>query len=168
MSTLRKFATPLTIGTFLVVGVTGVLWYFHIITDAGRWLHEIVGLAMVVVVGFHLALNWRPFVSYLKRPLAVGIMALFAAVTVGGYLLPDTPAQAGGGLGRAGFAAVTQIGDAQIATLAPVFNLSVDEAVARAMAAGYADATAQSTPAGLAGSRDTRAVMGAIEAISGN
>ncbi|GAA3864381.1 DUF4405 domain-containing protein [Celeribacter arenosi] len=168
MSTLRKFATPLTIGTFLVVGVTGVLWYFHIITDAGRWLHEIVGLAMVAVVGLHLTLNWRAFVTYFKRPLALGIMALFAAVTVGGYMLPDTRAQGEGGMGRAGFAAVTQIGEAEIATLAPVFHLSVDEAVARAVAAGYVDATAQSTPAGLAGSSDTRAVMGAIEAISGN
>ncbi len=57
MSTLRKFATPLTIGTFLIVGITGTFWYFHIVTDLGRWLHEIIGLAMMAVVVFHVVLN---------------------------------------------------------------------------------------------------------------
>ena len=164
MSTLRKIATPLTIGSFIVVGVTGVLWYVHIITDAGRVLHEIIGLAMVAIVGLHLALNWRAFRCYFKRPLAVSIIALFTALTVGAYLMPST--SRGDGSGRPDIAAVAALARADLTTLAPVFDLSPQEAVLRLQAAGYAGATAQSTPADLAGTNDARALMAPLAALA--
>lgn len=160
-STLRKFATPLTVGTFLVTGVTGTLWYFHIVTDAGRWLHEIIGLAMMAAVGLHLVINWRAFLTYFKRPIALVLMLGFFALTIGGYVMPDTE-QAGGG--RPGFAAVQMLGAKDLATLAPVFNTDGDALAAKMVAAGYKGATPTSTVIDLAGAEPGR-LMGAFEVM---
>lgn len=162
MSSLRKFATPLTIGTFLVTGVTGTLWYFHIITDLGRWLHEVVGLAMMVAVALHLILNWRAFSCYFKRPIALVIMVVFAGMLGWGYLAPQ-PERTGGG--RPGLAAIQYLGAKDLATLAPVFDASVDDLVTRLDAAGYAGADAATTVIDLAG-RDGSAMLRAFEVMA--
>jgi len=69
MSTLRNWATPLTVATFLFMGVTGILMFFHMDSALNKLLHEWGGWLMVIGVLAHLLLNWRPFTSYLKRPL---------------------------------------------------------------------------------------------------
>lgn len=162
MSTLRKFATPLTIATFVIVGVTGVLWYFHFITAAGRWMHEIIGLAMMVVVALHVILNWRAFKTYFKRPLALGIIVLGVVLTVGAYLVPDQ-SQARGGPPQ--FAAFSKFADESLTTLGPIFDTTGDILVTRLADAGYAGATVDSTVEDLAGS-DTRAQMQAFSVMA--
>lgn len=162
MSTLRKFATPLTIATFTIVGVTGVLWYFHVITSAGRWMHEIIGLAMVVVVALHVVLNWRAFKTYFKRPLAIEIIVLGVVLTVGAYLVPDQT-QARGGPPQ--FAAFSKFADESLATLGPIFDTTGEILVTRLEDAGYTGATPASTVEDIAGS-NTRAQMEAFSAMA--
>ena len=86
MKSLRRWATPLTIASFLIMGVTGTLMFFHLETTLGKVVHEWAGWAMLVGVGAHLALNWRPFTTYLKRPLAMGIMGVGTALLVMTFL----------------------------------------------------------------------------------
>ncbi|MEP2718139.1 DUF4405 domain-containing protein [Pseudophaeobacter sp.] len=74
MSALRKWATPLTVATFLAMGVTGILMFFHVDSALNKVLHEWAGWLMLLGVLAHLVLNWRPFSAYLKRPMARGIM----------------------------------------------------------------------------------------------
>ncbi|WP_417271011.1 DUF4405 domain-containing protein [Celeribacter sp.] len=161
-STLRKFATPLTVGTFLVTGVTGTLWYFHIVTDAGRWLHEIIGLVMMGAVALHLILNWRAFLTYFKRPIALVLMIGFLAMTIGGYVIPESETEGGP---RGGVAAIMMFGEKDLATLAPVFGVDADGLTSKMIAAGYEDATATSTVIDLVGAEPGKllnafAVMG--------
>ena len=80
--TLRSWATPLTFATFLVVGVTGLAQFFHLGGTLSRTAHEWIGLAIIAAVGAHVALNWRPFMTYLKRPLALSIMGAGVLATV--------------------------------------------------------------------------------------
>lgn len=162
MSTLRKFATPLTIATFTIVGVTGVLWYFHVITSAGRWMHEIIGLAMMVVVGLHVVLNWRAFKTYFKRPQAIGIIALGVVLTVGAYLVPDQT-QARGGPPQ--FAAFAKFADESLTTLGPIFDTTGEILVTRLEDAGYSGASTESTVADLAGD-NVRAQMQAFSVLA--
>lgn len=86
MSGLRKWATPLTVGTFLIMGVTGVLMFFHLESTLNKVIHEWAGWAMLVGVGAHLVLNWRAFTTYLKRPLAKGIMGISALLLVVSFI----------------------------------------------------------------------------------
>ncbi|WP_424939575.1 DUF4405 domain-containing protein [Aliiroseovarius sp. S253] len=87
MSTLRKWATPLTVGSFLVMGVTGTLMFFHLNTMVGKVIHEWAGWLMLVGVGAHIVINWRALTIYFKRPLALWIMGVGAALTIA-TLLP--------------------------------------------------------------------------------
>lgn len=162
MTQLRRYATPLTIGTFLITGVTGTLWYFHIITNAGRWLHEIIGLAMMAAVVLHLVLNWRAFTTYFKRPMAIAIMAISAVALVGGYALPE--AETGGG--KPGMAAIKILAAKDLTTLAPLFDATGEELVLRMIEGGHASATPTSTVADLVGT-DGSSVLKALETMSG-
>ena len=74
MSSLRSWATPLTIGSFVIMGTTGVLMFFHADSGLNKVIHEWAGWAMVIGVGAHLVLNWRAFTTYFKRPVAKAIM----------------------------------------------------------------------------------------------
>lgn len=164
MTTLRKFATPLTIASFTIVGVTGVLWYFHQVTGVAKWMHEVIGLAMVVIVALHVILNWRAFQTYFKRPLALVIVALGLVLTMGAYVWPDDQAARGG---PPNMAAVGPFADETLATLAPIYNTTVEDLMARLEAAGITRATAQSTIEDLVG-RTGRAQMDAFSAMAGN
>ncbi|MRU16146.1 DUF4405 domain-containing protein [Roseovarius sp. A21] len=86
MPTLRQFATPVTIGAFLLSAVTGVLMFFHLDAGLNKAAHEWLSWALVAGVLAHLTVNYRAFKGYLKRPLARGVMAGFAIVLVASFL----------------------------------------------------------------------------------
>ncbi|MGI3187014.1 DUF4405 domain-containing protein [Nioella aestuarii] len=80
MSALRKWATPLTVGSFMIMGVTGTLMFFHLDSGLNKLVHEWAGWAMLIGVGAHLVLNWRAFAGYFKRPVPLTVMLVSAAV----------------------------------------------------------------------------------------
>lgn len=86
--TLRTWATPLTIGAFLLISVTGVLMFFHLELGLSKVVHEWLGWALVFGVAAHLWLNQRAFSTYFKRPAAVAIMGTSAALLVASLLIP--------------------------------------------------------------------------------
>lgn len=85
---LRSWATPLTVGSFLLISVTGVLMFFHLETGLSKAAHEWLGWVLLFGVAAHLWLNWRPFSTYFKRPAAVAIMGTGAAVLLAALLVP--------------------------------------------------------------------------------
>jgi hypothetical protein len=159
-SFLRIWATPLVVGAFLIMGTTGVLMFFHLDTGLNKEIHEWAGLLMVVGGLAHLTLNWRPFTTYLKRPLASTIMALGAVVLGASFL---TVGAAGGPEAAIG-AVVGAVGEARVEVLAELAGKSTDQVIADISAAGLSGANGQSTLSGLA-KGDRGLQMQAISAV---
>src|SRR5512142_1386864 len=80
MKALRSWVTPITIGSFLLLGVTGVLMFFEVrgglIVVAHEWLSPI----LVVGTCLHIWLNWGAVRANLSRARGIIIVGLFAAL----------------------------------------------------------------------------------------
>ena len=145
MKSLRSWATPLVIGSFLIMGVSGVLMFFHLNTTLMKGVHEWAGWALLIGVVAHVVLNWRAFSTYFKRPLAAGIMGL-GAVVLAATFLPVSAPQGGGDFTRT---AMMALSGGQIETLATLSGSDTQTVLARLGATGIA-ATPADTPATLA------------------
>ncbi|WP_406648609.1 DUF4405 domain-containing protein [Aliisedimentitalea scapharcae] len=130
MSSLRSWATPLTVGSFLIMGATGVLMFFHIETGLNGFIHEWAGWAMVAGVGAHLAMNWRAFKIYFKRPLAKGIMGVSAVVLLASFV----PVSSGGSPVQV---VMQAIGQADVETVIALSGQELETGLARLADAGF-------------------------------
>lgn len=89
-STLRKWATPLTIGSFVVVGITGVLMFFHLDFGLIKPAHEWLSWLLVVGGIAHVIINWKPLVNYLSKPagkliiVSVLVLGALSFLPIGG------------------------------------------------------------------------------------
>lgn len=92
MKVNRDFATSLTIGTFLLMAVTGVLMFFHLDTGVNKLAHEWIGLVMVFGVLLHLTANMISFKRYFRVWQGRALMGLFAV----GLAISFLPIQGGG------------------------------------------------------------------------
>ncbi|MEZ5676100.1 MAG: DUF4405 domain-containing protein [Thalassovita sp.] len=137
-STLRKYATPLTIGSFILMAVTGTLMFFHLNTTFNKVAHEYLGIVMIAAVVLHLVLNWRAFTTYFKRPLAMGIMGIFI-LALGLSFIPSS--QKGG---RPEFGAVRMVISAPVSTLAPMLGTDTQGVIDRLAAQDVAATPDQS------------------------
>ena len=53
----RPWITPLVIGTFVLMAVTGSLMFFHLDSGLNKAAHEWLGWAMVIAVVLHALMN---------------------------------------------------------------------------------------------------------------
>ena len=85
MISVRKWATPLTIGAFVPMAVTGILMFFHIdrgiIGGAHQWLSW---LFLIGVVG-HVTVNFRSFTNHLKSRWGRTSLCVFTMVLVASF-----------------------------------------------------------------------------------
>ena len=86
-TTLRRWATPMTIGAFMLMSITGILMFFEVRLGLIKVAHEWLSWAMVIAVGLHLTLNWKVFSRYFSQKPALAIIGLFAVVTVASMLI---------------------------------------------------------------------------------
>jgi hypothetical protein len=112
---VRAWSTPLTIGSFVLSALTGIMIFFHWGFTYAKVLHEWLGWLLVFGASFHVVGNWRPFVryfSYIPGKASSGvsgkaIMAVFAVLIAVSFVpsggKPDGPDGPGGhgGPGRA-------------------------------------------------------------------
>lgn len=84
LQTLNRWATPLTIGSFIITAITGVLIFFHINIGLVKPAHEWLSWLMVIGVGAHIAFNWRSFARYFSgtKKLSLGIIGVCVALTL--------------------------------------------------------------------------------------
>jgi hypothetical protein len=66
----RKIITPLTGVLSLVIGVSGAMLFFHFEEGLVKGVHEWLGMAFMVVMLVHLAINWKPFKQHFRKPAA--------------------------------------------------------------------------------------------------
>ena len=62
----KNIATSFTALAFFVIGISGVLMYFHLYKEYIEELHEIIGLFFVGVVFFHIFYNLKSMKQHLK------------------------------------------------------------------------------------------------------
>jgi hypothetical protein len=137
-SFLRTYATPLSLISFVVVGITGIMMLFDVRGGATGDIHEWAGVAFVIALVLHLVRNGRGVKAMLSLPkskVVVSIGAVVAAV----LLLIAAPIQSGGaGHGPHGgpWMVVNKISAAPISKMAPALGMTSDQAVQRLRSAG--------------------------------
>lgn len=72
----RSVITPFTVISFLLISITGVQMLLGMRNHFVGGLHEWVGLAFVLFGVLHLVLNWRVFLTYIKKPIMVVLLIL--------------------------------------------------------------------------------------------
>lgn len=96
MNFVRAWATPLTIGAFAIMSVTGILMFFHLNTGLNKAVHEWAGWAMVAGVVAHVAVNWRPFQRYFLNGLVGRSLIGLGVVTLAASFIPVSGPGRGG------------------------------------------------------------------------
>jgi hypothetical protein len=128
-SITRNIVTPVTIVTFVVSTVTGIMLLGHWNAGLVRFSHEWLSVVFSAVGLWHLAKNWNAFVGYLKRNAAIAAFAvsLLASLVVTGMTGSTSSVNPG-----AVFGALSR---ASLEAAAPAFGLTPVEAVGKLNAA---------------------------------
>lgn len=87
MNKYRKFITTSVGFTFLVVGITGVIFQFFFKTQVLEHIHGWLGVAMVAAAILHILQNWKPLQNHLRDGrvflLLIPVVAVIALLTFG-------------------------------------------------------------------------------------
>jgi Domain of unknown function (DUF4405) len=82
MLTLREWATPLTIGSFIISAITGAVIFFHIRIGLVRPAHEWLSWFLVLGGILHIITNWTAIIRYFSRPISSYIITGFIILSV--------------------------------------------------------------------------------------
>lgn len=159
MTIPRQWATPLTIGTFVLMAVTGLLMFFHLDQGLNKVAHEWLGWAMVVAVVLHVVPNWPAFKRHLMQPTGRVLIGVFVLLLGLSFL------SVGDQKSEPGFAPpLRAMAQVPLSTLAPVLKLSPDELRTRLGAAGVTVTADTQTLAELVGP-DLRQQIGTLNTL---
>jgi len=126
---LRRWATPLTIVTSVLVGISGVMMFFHLGEGLIKGMHEWIGLLMVAAVVTHIVVHVKPFKRHFSQRAALSVM--FAVLLVSGSLLDF------GGGGSPMMAVIHSVEAAPITSLAELQQVSTQVLIDKLAAAGF-------------------------------
>jgi len=143
----RKWVTPLTAGSFLLMGITGIFMFFNIRPGLVSPLHEWLGILFVASVLLHLWLNWKPMKAHWHRPLGKALVLLFAVLTALAFVIPSFEHEGPDGplTGRTIHVVLPALLKAPVGQLAGVAGITPAEAHQRLQAIGLKD-TSDTTP----------------------
>lgn len=158
----REWATPLTIGAFLLMGVTGLLMFFHWDNSLQKTLHEWLGWLMVAAAVVHALANWLGFKRYFKPGPALWLVVLSALVLAGSFIPwsggakkgPSTPALA-----------IQTLSGAPVRLLAPLYGQTPEQARQALAAAGITLADDEASLASAVG-KDRERLGVALKALA--
>jgi hypothetical protein len=143
----REWATPLTIGTFLLSAVTGIAIFFHIDTGLAKWSHEWLSWLLVGAAVLHVVANFGGFMRYFFEAKGLILMGIFTVLLVLSFV------PLGGARSQPPFVApIRALSQAPLPVLAQVAKITPEELRARlAKAKLPAPTSDQQTLADLAG-----------------
>jgi hypothetical protein len=83
----RSWATPLTVGAFCIIALTGGLMFFHVDMGLAHLAHEWLSWLLVAAVVLHLTVNWHSFKRYFASTgarwiLSVSVVALVTLLSL--------------------------------------------------------------------------------------
>lgn len=164
----REWASPLTIGAFLLMGATGIAMFFHMATGISKTAHEWLGWAMVIGGVSHAVANWPAFSRYFYSPKALAAIVLFVVMTVASFL-PIWGGDEGpeGGGGRPGMAASQALINSSIESLAVVAKTTPEALVAKLAQQGVTVTDVKQPLSAYVGT-DMRTGMTALDGIFGS
>ncbi len=79
MTIKREWATPITVGAFLVSAITGVLMFFHLEMPLNKLAHEWLSWILLIGAMLHITIHFSGFKRYFsinKSGLIIGIFTL--------------------------------------------------------------------------------------------
>lgn len=157
--TLREWATPLTMGSFALMAVTGVLMFFHLDSGLNKPAHEWLGWAMVAGVALHSAANFGSFKRYFSQRTALVVIGAFLLV-LGLSFLPL--GDKGGGGKPAPVKAAEALIDAPIPVLAQLTGKDAQTLVAQLNQAGIQVSADGSLRQAVSGRKQQMQALGLI------
>lgn len=80
--TVRSWATPLTIGAFVMMAMTGILMFFGWTAGLTTVAHQWLSWFFLLGAGGHIAANWRPLRNHLKAAWGRASLACFAILLI--------------------------------------------------------------------------------------
>lgn len=117
----QKYSTPFTTGLFLVSLISGLALFFHIGQAYFHGMHEWLSIVLIVPFILHVMKNWRPFISYFKRPpMMIALVVSLVGALAFAWPAMTTATAGGGGNPMRGIA--SQIESAKLSVLAPLFG----------------------------------------------
>ncbi len=150
MKLQRDWVTPITMGAFGLLAVTGVLMFFHLDSGLNETAHQWLSWVLIAGVAMHAAVNWAGMKRHLAGWRARAALAVFALLLAASFL----PL---GGKGEPPFVPpLRALADAPLPVLAQVAQTSPDELRARLQRAGVDVRSDADTVHALVGD-DTRA-----------
>jgi hypothetical protein len=129
----REWATPLTIGVFALMSVTGGLMFFHLDSSLQKTVHEWAGWVVVAAAALHATANWLGFKRYFKPGSGAVIIAV-CAVVIGASFVPL--GGQGGEPQSPPVIAMRAISQAPLKSVAPLFGKSSEQALQALASAG--------------------------------
>lgn len=88
----RNYITPFISLVFLVVGISGLLMFFHLFDGYTEVVHELLGVFFIICAIFHIILNWKPLKIHFKRgvfiPALLAVLAISVTLIVGESMYP--------------------------------------------------------------------------------
>jgi hypothetical protein len=134
MNISREWATPLTMGAFGLMAVTGILMFFHLDTGLNKTVHEWAGWVMVAGVALHAVANAKAFIRHLTASTkGRAIVVVFAVVLAGSFFsLPPSNKKPS----APPVVALKAIARAPLTSVAPLAGKSVDQLLVDLESAG--------------------------------
>lgn len=133
----RNYVTPFLSLVFLVVGISGLLMFFHLFDGYTEVVHEILGLFFVVCAIFHIILNWKALKIHFKKavflPALLGVITITSLLVVMERLYPPVDLQI-----------MNRIVKAPVRDAFKALNINYDEANIKLKARGIGIENAQS------------------------
>jgi hypothetical protein len=161
MKIQREWVTPITTGAFLLVGVTGILMFFHADSGANKFVHEWLSWVLVGGAILHLTVNFAALKRHLltrRGQVLLGAFVLALAVSfvpIGNRKeSPFVPS-------------IRALSQAPLATLAQVAQISPEQLRDHLSRAGYPSASDKQSLSELVGAdtgKQMRVLAGVFDA----
>lgn len=160
MKLQRDWITPLTMGAFALLAVTGVLMFFHLDSGLNETAHQWLSWVLIGGVALHAAVNWAGVKRHLASGRGRAALGLFAVLLAASFM----PL---GGKGEPPFVPpLRALADAPLPVLAQVARTTPEELRARLQRAGVTVGSDGDTVHGLVGD-DTRAQIRVLSQVVG-
>lgn len=87
----RSWVSPVVAVSYAAVSITGLMMFFHLRGPSINFLHEWGGIVFVAAGLIHLFINWRAFLSCIRKPFGIAAVIVCSLICLGIILSPEQP-----------------------------------------------------------------------------